>query len=148
VQLSSASPNILQQGSKRTGSVDSEVIINEAGCIISGQQTSSRRFTWSKGRTKFLTNYLAQQASDAKGKDALFREDTLREASEVVSQRFQRECSVADVQRKLTALGERWQRIEKMKSLGSASWDHATRTISMREEDYQQYSMVMGRCPF
>ena len=81
-------------------------------------------------------------------KDALFREDTLREASEVVSQRFQRECSVADVQRKLTALGERWQRIEKMKSLGSASWDHATRTISMREEDYQQYSMVMGRCPF
>jgi predicted NACHT family NTPase len=121
---------------------------NEAGCIISSSQNSSRRFKWSKDRTKFLTNYLTQQASDAKGKNGLFREDTLGEAAEAVSQRFQRECSVADVQRRLTALREKWRRIENLKALGPASWDHTTRTINMREADYQLYAMVMGLCPF
>ncbi|RLN23024.1 signal recognition particle subunit SRP72-like [Panicum miliaceum] len=129
------------KGSKRTGSEDPKVIENEAECIVSRSPTSSRRFKWNKDRTKFLTDYLMQQASDAKGKEALFREDTLREAAEAVSQRFQRKCGVADVQRRLKALGEKWKRIQKMKALGSVSWDHATRTISMREEDYQQYAM-------
>ncbi|XP_062228055.1 uncharacterized protein LOC133926238 isoform X2 [Phragmites australis] len=81
-----------------------------------------------------------EQASGAKGKDALFREDAL-EVTEAVSRRFQRECGVADVRRRLTTLKERWRRIEKMKAIGSTSWDHATRTISMREDDYQQYAM-------
>uniref|UniRef100_A0A0A9AV46 Uncharacterized protein n=1 Tax=Arundo donax TaxID=35708 RepID=A0A0A9AV46_ARUDO len=45
--------------------------------MVSGGQTSSRRFTWSKDRTKFLTGYLMQQDSDSKGKDALFKEDAL-----------------------------------------------------------------------
>ncbi|XP_012701197.1 uncharacterized protein LOC101781238 isoform X1 [Setaria italica] len=138
---SSSPPLFRRQGSKRTGSVDPKVIENEAECIVSGSLTSSRRFKWSKDRNKFLTNYLMQQASGAKGKDALFREDTLREAAEAVSQRFQRQCSVDDVQRRLTALREKWQRIENMKALGSASWDHTTRMINMREADYQQYAM-------
>ncbi|CAO1946849.1 unnamed protein product [Urochloa humidicola] len=137
----SSPPLFRRQGSKRTGSVDPKVIENEAECITSSSPASSRRFKWTKDRTNFLTVYLIQQASDAKGKDALFREDTLREAAKAVSQRFQRECSVADVERRLAALREKWQRIEKMKALGSVSWDHATRTISMREEDYRQYAM-------
>jgi hypothetical protein len=41
----------------------------------------------------------------------------------------------------LTALRKR-RRVEKIKSLGSTLWDHATRTISI-PEDYQQYAMVM-----
>ncbi|CAO2182090.1 unnamed protein product [Urochloa humidicola] len=142
ISIAASSPPLFRRhGSKRTGSVDLKVIENEAECITSGSPTSSRRFKWTKDRTKFLTNYLMQQASDTKGKDALFREDNLREAAEAVSEQFQRECSVADVQRRLAALREKWQRIEKMKALSSASWDHATRTISMREEDYQQYAM-------
>ncbi|CAL4953330.1 unnamed protein product [Urochloa decumbens] len=141
ISTAASSPPLFRRGSKRTESVDPTVIENEAECIISGRPTSSRRFKWTKYRTKFLTNYLAHQASDAKGKDALFREDNLREAAEAVSQRFQRDCSVADVQRRLAALREKWQSIEKMKALSSVSWDHATRTISMREEDYQQYGM-------
>ncbi|CAO1944130.1 unnamed protein product [Urochloa humidicola] len=142
ISTAASSPrHFRRQGSKRTGSVDPKVIENEAECITSSSPASSRRFKWTKDRTKFLTIYLIQQASDAKGRDALFSEDTLREAAKAVSQRFQRECSVADVQRRLAALREKWQRIEKMKALGSMSWDHATRTISMREEGYQQYVM-------
>ncbi|CAL4972758.1 unnamed protein product [Urochloa decumbens] len=141
ISTTASSPPLFRRGSKRTESVDPKVIENEAECITSGSPDSSRRFKWTKDRTKFLTNYLVHQASDAKGKDALFREDALQEAAEAVCQRFQRKCSVADVQRRLVALREKWQRIEKMKALGSVSWDHATRTISMREEDYQQYGM-------
>jgi hypothetical protein len=127
--------------------VEPKVSQSEAEGIFSGSQASSRRFIWSKHRTKFLTNYLMQQASDGKGRDALFKEDTLRQVAEAVSQQFQRECCVADVQRRLTTLREKWRRVEKIKSLGSVSWDHATRTISIREEDYQQYALVMTRCP-
>jgi len=58
--------------------------------------------------------------------DALFKEDTLREVAEAVSLQFERECCFADVQRRLTALREKWRRVERIKSLGSASWDHAT----------------------
>ncbi|XP_062207728.1 uncharacterized protein LOC133909350 isoform X2 [Phragmites australis] len=132
----------LRTGSKRTGAWHPKVIGNEREVIVSGSRTSSKRFTWSKERTKFLTNYLMEQASDAKGKDALFREDTLVEAAEAVSRQFQRECVVADVQRRLTTLREKWRRIEKMKALSSASWERATRTISMRQDDNQQYAMV------
>lgn len=127
--------------------MEPKVFQNETQGMISGGQTSSRRFIWSKLRTKFLTGYLVRQVSDCKGKDALFAEDTLREVAEAVVQRFQRECGVADVQRRLTALREKWRRVEKIKSLASASWDHATRTISVQEEDYQQYAMVMTRSP-
>ncbi|CAO1942577.1 unnamed protein product [Urochloa humidicola] len=141
ISTAASSPRHFRRGSKRTGSVDPKVIENEAECITDGSPASSRRFKWTKDRTKFLTIYLIQQASDAKGRDALFREDTLREAAKAVSQRFQRQCSVADVQRRLAALRDKWQMIEKMKALGSVSWDHATRTISMREEDYRQYAM-------
>lgn len=58
-------------------------------------------------QTTFLTNYLMQQASHGKGKYVLFEEDTMREVAEAVSQQFQRECCVADVQRRLTALREK-----------------------------------------
>ena len=64
-----------------------------------------------------------------------------------VSRQFQRECSAADVRRRLMALRKKWQRVENMKALGSASWDRTTRTINMREADSQQYAMVMGRRP-
>ncbi|XP_021313491.1 uncharacterized protein LOC8062457 isoform X3 [Sorghum bicolor] len=125
------------QGSKRTASVEPKV----SQSMFRGSQTASRRFIWSKHRTKFLTNYLMQQASDGKGKDALFKEDTLREVAGAVSQQFQRQCCAADVQRRLTALREKWRRVERIKSHGSASWDYATRTICIREEDYQQYAL-------
>ncbi|WVZ67897.1 hypothetical protein U9M48_016914 [Paspalum notatum var. saurae] len=138
--IAASSPALFKTGSKRTEPVDPNVFGNEAGGMTRGNQTSSSRFMWSKRRTKFLISYLMQKASDAEGKDALFREDTLREVAEAVSQRFQRECGVADVQRRLTALREKWRRIETIKAFGSASWDHATRTISMRGQDYLQYA--------
>ncbi|OEL36705.1 hypothetical protein BAE44_0002276 [Dichanthelium oligosanthes] len=128
----------LQQGSVRTGAVEPKAIENEAEVMISGSRISSKRFTWNKERTKFLINYLA---SNAKRKDAMFREDTLLEAAEAVSQRFQRECGLADVQRRLATSKERWRRIERMKAHGSSSWDHATRMISMQEDNYQHYAM-------
>lgn len=129
------------QGSKRTESVDPKEFGNVVEGMVSSSRTSCGRFIWSKNRTKFLVSCLMQQASDAKGKDDLFSEDTLQEVAEAVSQRFQRRCGVADVRRRLTSLREKWRRVEKMKGLGSASWDHATRTVSMRGEDYQQYVM-------
>lgn len=89
-----------------------------------------------------------EHASVVKGKDALFRENTLPAVAEAVSRRFQRQCGVADVCRRLTALKEKWQRIVKIKVISAASWDHATRTISMREDDYHHYAMVMTPCPF
>ncbi|KAF8642744.1 hypothetical protein HU200_067125 [Digitaria exilis] len=141
ISIAASSSSLFRRASRGTASVDPKVSENEAECIIRGSSTSSRRFKWSKDRTKFLTNYLMQRASDAKGKDALFREDTLREAAEAVSQWFHRECSVADVLRRLTALRDKWRRIQNMKALGSASWDHVTRTINMPEADCKQYSV-------
>ncbi|KAJ1286571.1 hypothetical protein BS78_03G363000 [Paspalum vaginatum] len=138
--IAAPSPALFRTGCKRTESLNPNVFGNEAEGMIRGSQTSCSRFMWSKRRTKFLISCLMQKASDAKGKDALFSEDTLREVAEAVSQRFQRECSVTDVQRRLTALREKWQRIEKIKALGSASWDHATRTISMQGQDYLPYA--------
>ncbi|KAL6616516.1 hypothetical protein ACP70R_038786 [Stipagrostis hirtigluma subsp. patula] len=113
---------------------------NETGAMVTGSKNCSR-FRWSKERTRFLTSYLVKQASDAKGKDTMFREDALVEAARAVSRGFQRECSVADVKRRLTTIREKWRRIQKMKALRSATWDEATRTIIMREDDYQQYAM-------
>jgi hypothetical protein len=65
------------------------------------------------------------------------KEDTLRKVAEAVPQQFQPESCVADVQRRLTALREKWRRVERIKSLG----------LSIRDEDYQQCAMVMTKCP-
>jgi hypothetical protein len=51
---------------------------------------------------------MAQEASNVKWKDAMFREHALLKVAEAVSQQFQQECSVADVQRRLTSLREEW----------------------------------------
>jgi hypothetical protein len=83
--------------------VDANLIKDKTEVTVSGSQTSSRRFKWSKESTSFLTGYMAQEASDVKWKDAMFREDALLKVAEVASQRFQRECSVADVHRRLTS---------------------------------------------
>ncbi|TVU36233.1 hypothetical protein EJB05_18170 [Eragrostis curvula] len=115
--------------SKGSGPVEPNLNEDETKVSVRSSQTSSKRFKWSKERTNFLTRYLMQQASDAKGKDAVFREDALLEAAEAVSQRFQRDCSVADVQRRLATLREKWRSIERIKGHASASWNHATRTV-------------------
>jgi hypothetical protein len=91
---------------------------------------------------------MAQEASVVKWKDAMFMEDALLKVAEVVSQRFQKELSVTNVQRRLTSLREEWRKIERIKSHSSTTWDHATRTINMREDDYQQYSKVPRLKPF
>ncbi|KAK3166191.1 hypothetical protein QOZ80_1AG0042590 [Eleusine coracana subsp. coracana] len=135
-------PRFTTKYHKRPGPVEAKLIKNKTEVTVSGNKNSSRQFRWTKERTNFLTRYMTQQASDAKLKDAMFREDVLLKVADAVSQRFQRECGVADVQRRLTSLREKWRKIERMKSHGSASWNHATRTISMNEDDYQRYAMV------
>jgi hypothetical protein len=124
--------------------MEAKLIKREAKARVSGSQISLKRFKWSKEKTSFLTRYMTQHASDVKWKDAMFRDDdALLKVAEAVSQRFQWECRVADMQRRLTSLKERWRKIERIKDHGSASWDHATMTINMREDDYQRYAKVL-----
>ncbi|KAK3162690.1 hypothetical protein QOZ80_1BG0092530 [Eleusine coracana subsp. coracana] len=135
-------PRFTTKYHKRPGPMEAKLIKNKTEVTVSSNKNSSRKFRWTKERTNFLTRYMTQQASNAKLKGAMFSEDVLSKAADAVSQRFQRECGVADVQRRLTSLREKWRKIERMKSHGPASWNHATRTISMNGDDYQQYAMV------